>query len=146
MTKTLNILLVEDNPADALLTRVALQHGLVNSTLHHVLDGVEAVDYLFRRGRHAGVARPDLVLLDLNLPRKSGREVLAEIKADAGLRSIPVVILSTSQSAEDVGAAYELFANCYVSKPLEFDHYQSVVAAVKGFWGGVARLPGGGPR
>ncbi len=146
MTKPINILLVEDNPADALLTREALKHGQVNSTLSHVQDGVEAVDYLFQRGRYAGATRPDLILLDLNLPKKSGREVLAEIKADAGLRSIPVVILSTSQSAEDVSAAYELYANCYVTKPMEFDHYLAVVAAVKGFWGGVALLPGGEPR
>ena len=146
MNKPIRILLVEDNPADALLTREALKQGMVNSSLTHVIDGAEAVDYLFQRGRFTGATRPDLVLLDLNLPKKSGREVLAEVKADPGLRSIPIVILSTSQSAEDVNAAYELYANCYVSKPMEFDNYLSVVSSVKGFWGSVVLLPGGGSR
>lgn len=141
MEKQIKILLVEDNPADALLTREALKQGMVNASLSHVQDGAEAMEFLNRRGRYAEAPRPDLILLDLNLPKKSGREVLAEIKADGGLRAIPVVILSTSQAADDVNRAYELYANCYVSKPMEFSNFLEVVAAIKGFWGTVAQLP-----
>ena len=141
MEKQIKILLVEDNPADALLTREALKQGMVNASLSHVQDGAEAMDFLNRRGSYGDSERPDLILLDLNLPKKSGREVLAEIKADGGLRAIPVVILSTSQAADDVNRAYELYANCYVSKPMEFSNFLEVVAAIKGFWGTVAQLP-----
>ncbi|GDY23392.1 response regulator [Verrucomicrobiota bacterium] len=142
MKDTIEILLVEDQPADARLTSEALKVGLVDSRLTVARDGLEAVDFLFHRGKFAGETRPHLILLDLNLPKKSGHEVLAEIKNDPNLRSIPVIILSSSQADTDIATAYQLHANCYVSKPIECDQYFQVVSAIKGFWGTVALLPG----
>ena len=135
------ILLVEDNPGDARLTLEALKESSAHNRLHHVADGVEAIDFLRRRGPHAAAPRPDLILLDLNLPRKSGREVLAEIKADAILRRIPVVVLTTSQSEEDVMTVYNLNANCYVTKPADLEDYLKTIRCLEEFWLRVARLP-----
>jgi len=143
----IEILLVEDNAGDVRLTREALKDAKVLNTLHVVRDGEEAMDYLCRKGKYADAPRPDLVLLDLNLPRKDGREVLAEIKADEDLKRIPVVILTTSKSEEDVLKMYNLHANCYVTKPLDLDQFIRVVQAIEDFWFTVVRLPdeGGGP-
>lgn len=111
------------------------------NTIHVVEDGVEAIDFLYRRGRFAAAPRPDLIVLDLNLPRKNGREVLAEIKADAELRSIPVVVLSTSSAEEDILRSYDLHANCYVVKPVEFNHFVKAVQSISQFWFSVVTLP-----
>jgi len=135
------ILLVEDNPGDARLTLEAFKESCAQHRLQHVSDGVEAMEFLRHQGRHAGSARPDLILLDLNLPRKSGREVLAEIKADAMLRRIPVVVLTTSQSEEDVMTVYNLNANCYVTKPADLEEYLRTIRCLEEFWLRVARLP-----
>lgn len=141
--KPLTILLVEDSPADVLMTREALAQTGLAATLHVAEDGVDALAFLRRAGRHAAAPRPDLVLLDLNLPRMDGREVLAEIKADPALAVIPLVVLTTSAADEDVLRAYGLHANCYVTKPLDFAAFARVVAAIKDFWFGVATLPPG---
>jgi CheY-like chemotaxis protein len=144
--RTIEILLVEDNPADVRLTREAFKEGRINNRLAVAKDGVEALDYLQRRGPFAGAPRPDMILLDLNLPKKDGRQVLAEIKVDAQLCGIPVVVLSTSQSEEDVRSSYDLHANCYISKPVDLDHFIRVVHSIEKFWLEVAQLPttGGG--
>jgi CheY-like chemotaxis protein len=139
--RPVDILLVEDNPGDVRLTREALREARVQNRLHVVGDGAEAMAFLRREGRYAQAPQPDLVLLDLNLPRKDGREVLAEIKADAKLRHIPVVVLTTSAAERDVASSYALHANCYVTKPMELDHYLEAVRALEGFWLGVATLP-----
>jgi len=143
--KPVDILLVEDNPGDVQLAREALETGKVRVALHVVVDGVEAMDFLRRRGACAAAVRPDLILLDLNLPRKDGREVLGEIKADADLRRIPVVILTTSKAEEDVLKTYDLHANCYITKPIDFDQFIRVVRSIEDFWLTVVRLPEG-PR
>src|SRR5438874_12852403 len=117
------ILLVEDNPADVRLTREALKEGKVYNNLHWAKDGVEALEFLRREGKHAKAPRPDIILLDLNLPKKDGREVLSEIKSDDQLKHIPVVILTTSKAEEDVLRSYELHANCYVTKPVDLDKF-----------------------
>lgn len=135
------ILLVEDNPGDVRLTREALKMAMVPSRLHVVTDGVEAMDFLRRRGLKGEFPRPDLILLDLNLPRKDGRDVLAEIKADPALGRIPVVVLTTSQADQDIQRAYELHANCYIAKPIELDQFIEIVASIKQFWLSTARLP-----
>ena len=142
----IEILLVEDNAGDVRLTREALKDAKVLNTLHVARDGEEAMDYLYHKGKYADAPRPDLILLDLNLPRKDGREVLAEIKADEDLKRIPVVILTTSKSEEDVLKVYNLHANCYVTKPLDLDQFIRVVQAIEDFWFTVVRLPdeGGG--
>jgi CheY-like chemotaxis protein len=137
------ILLVEDNPGDHRLTKEALHEGKVYNNLHWVQDGVDAIDFLKRRGRHAGAPRPDIILLDLNLPKKDGREVLAEIKKDADLRTIPVVILTTSQAEEDVLKSYDLHANCYVAKPVDLEKFIVVVQSIDRFWLNVVTLPPG---
>jgi CheY-like chemotaxis protein len=137
----IDILLVEDNPADVRLTREALRDAKVTNRLNVVADGVAALDYLYRRGDHAGATRPDLVLLDLNLPRKDGREVLEEIKSDPRLRSIPVVVLTTSRAEEDVLRSYDLHANCYITKPVDLGQFLAVVRAIDDFWLAVVRLP-----
>src|SRR5919108_2326088 len=128
------VLLVEDSDTDVLMTREALEHDKVLINLHVVEDGVEAMAFLRREDPHGRALRPDLILLDLNLPRKDGREVLAEIKADSDLKSIPVVILTTSNAEEDVLRAYGLHANCYVTKPVDFECFTKVVQTIKGFW------------
>jgi len=139
--REIEILLVEDNPGDARLTMEALKETKLHNKLNHVCDGVEALAYLRREGAYANASRPDLILLDLNLPRKDGREVLAEIKSDHGLKRIPVVVLSTSQAQEDIFRAYSLCANCYVSKPVDLDQFMMVVRSIEDFWLRVVKLP-----
>ena len=135
------ILLVEDNPGDYRLTQEALREGKVYNNLHWAQDGVEALEFLRRRGKYADVPRPDIVLLDLNLPKKDGREVLSEMKSDAALRTIPVVILTTSQAEEDVLRSYDLHANAYVTKPVDFDRFIEVVQQIDDFFVTVVKLP-----
>jgi CheY-like chemotaxis protein len=137
------ILLVEDNPGDYRLTQEALHEGKVYNNLHWAKDGVEALDFLHHRGKHAAAPRPDIILLDLNLPKKDGREVLAEIKEDTDLKSIPVVILTTSKAEEDVLRSYDLHANCYVTKPVDLDKFIVVVQSIDRFWLTIATLPPG---
>jgi CheY-like chemotaxis protein len=137
----MDILLVEDNPGDARLAKEAFQETESGNALHWVNDGVEAIHFLRRQGRHAGAPRPDLILLDLNLPRKDGREVLAEIKSDADLRRIPVVVLTTSQSHDDIQRAYALNANCYVTKPVVLEEFIRVARTIQEFWLDVVQLP-----
>ena len=137
------ILLVEDNPGDVRLTREALKEGKVYSNLHWAKDGVEALEFLRHEGRFADVPRPDIILLDLNLPKKDGREVLSEIKNDEDLKRIPVVILTTSKAEEDVLRSYQLHANCYVTKPVDLEKFIVVVQSIDRFWLTVVTLPGG---
>jgi two-component system, chemotaxis family, response regulator Rcp1 len=137
----IEILLVEDSPTDRFLTEEALREGKIANSLAVVVDGVEAIEYLRREGRFSQAVRPDLILLDLNLPRKDGREVLAEIKADPDLRVIPVVVLTTSSAEEDVLRSYGLHANCYITKPVQFDEFKRVVASIEDFWFAVVKLP-----
>jgi chemotaxis family two-component system response regulator Rcp1 len=135
------ILLVEDNPGDVRLTQEALKEGKVLNNLHVVEDGVEAMAFLRQEGQYADVPRPDVILLDLNLPRKNGREVLAEVKADEDLRRIPVVILTVSQAEEDILKSYDLNGNCYVTKPLDLDQFIKVVKSIEEFWLTIVTLP-----
>ena len=135
------VLIVEDNPGDVELALEALEESRMRHHLHAVEDGVEALAFLRREGRFSNAPRPDLILLDLNLPRKDGREVLSEIKGDASLKSIPVVILTTSQAEEDIHRAYLLNANCYVSKPVDLDQFIKVVRTIKDFWLTIVKLP-----
>lgn len=135
------ILLVEDNLGDARLVIEAWRGHGQDRVLHHVPDGVEAIDFLRGHGRHGTAPRPDLILLDLNLPRKTGREVLAEIKSDDRLRRIPVVVLTTSQAEEDILSVYDLNANCYVPKPVDLEQYLRVIRSIDEFWLTVAKLP-----
>ena len=137
----IEILLVEDNPGDVRLTREALKEGKVYSNLHTVKDGVEAMEFLRRQGKYSGVPRPDIILLDLNLPRKDGREVLQEIKTDGALKRIPVVVLTTSKAEEDVVRTYNLHANCYVTKPVDLEKFMVVVKTIDVFWLTVVTLP-----
>ena len=139
--KPISILMVEDNPTDVMITKEALAHAKVLNTLNVVEDGMEALDFLHRRGKHAKAPRPDLILLDLNMPRKNGQEVLAEIKASDKLKNIPVVVLTTSKAEEDVVKAYGLYANCYVIKPVDFDVFADVVRSIQQFWFTVVTLP-----
>lgn len=142
--KPIEILLVEDNPGDVDLTREALEIGKLSNNLHVVDDGEEAMAFLRREGQYAKAPRPDLVLLDLNLPRKNGREVLAEIKSDENLKRIPVVILTTSKAEEDILKTYNLHANCYVTKPIDLDQFIKVVHAIEEFWLTIVKLPPNG--
>jgi len=135
------ILLIEDNPGDVELTREALLDVKVANCLHVVDDGVDAVDFLFRRGKFEGAPRPDIILLDLNLPKKDGRQVLSEIKADADLAQIPVIVLTTSQAEEDIVRSYQLHANCYISKPVDFNQFLAIVSAITEFWLKIVKLP-----
>lgn len=139
--RPVEILLVEDNPADVRLTREALRDAKVANTLHVVEDGEAAVQFLRRQGRYAGAPRPDVILLDLNLPRRSGHEILADVKNDPELRSIPIVVLTTSQAEEDILTAYRLHANCYISKPVDLVQLTKVVRAIDSFWFTVVTLP-----
>ena len=139
--KPVEILLVEDNPGDVRLTREALKESKVRNRLHVVVDGLEAMEFLGRQGKYAQVERPDLILLDLNLPKKDGREVLAEIKADKTLRRIPVVVMTVSQAEEDVVKAYDAYANCFISKPLNFEQFVKVVQSIDNFWLTIVKLP-----
>jgi CheY-like chemotaxis protein len=142
--KIIEILLVEDNPGDVDLAREALGTGKVRNTLHVVRDGESAMAFLRRQGKDADAARPDLVLLDLNLPKKDGREVLAEIKGDADLKRIPVVILTTSKAEEDILKTYNLHANCFITKPIDLNHFIKVVQAIEDFWFTIVKLPPNG--
>jgi CheY-like chemotaxis protein len=139
--RPVEILLVEDSPSDADLTEEALSDGKVLNHLHWVEDGVEALAFLRRQGKYTKAPRPDLILLDLNLPKKDGREVLAQIKADPSLKRIPVVILSTSAAERDILRTYELNANCYVSKPIDLEQFISVVKLIEEFWLALVKLP-----
>lgn len=138
----IELLLVEDSEPDVRLTREALKEAKVWNNLWVVEDGVEAIDFLRRNGRYTDSPRPDLILLDLNLPRKDGRQVLLEIKADPSLRRIPVVVLTTSRDEADVLRAYDLHANCYITKPVDFNRFMEVVRSIEDFWLTVVRLPG----
>jgi chemotaxis family two-component system response regulator Rcp1 len=140
-SKPIEILLVEDSPSDAALTIEALKEGKIANRLTHVEDGVEAMDFLRCRGKYADAARPDLIMLDLNLPRKDGRDVLAEIKTDPDLKIIPIIVLTTSRADEDILRSYELNANCYITKPVDFDHFIGVVKSIENFWLTVVTLP-----
>jgi chemotaxis family two-component system response regulator Rcp1 len=135
------ILLVEDNPGDVRLTKEALKEGKVYNNLHWARDGVEALEFLKREGKHAKAPRPDIILLDLNLPKKDGREVLAVIKGEPELKHIPVVVLTTSKAEEDVLRSYELHANCYVTKPVDLEKFIQVVQSIDRFWLTVVTLP-----
>ncbi|MFN2646744.1 MAG: response regulator [Burkholderiales bacterium] len=137
----IEILLVEDNPGDERLTREALKEGKVYHKLHWTKDGVEAMEFLQQRGKHRDAPRPDIILLDLNLPKKDGREVLQEIKSDEKLRRIPVVVLTTSKAEEDVLRSYNLHANCYVTKPVDLEKFIVVVRSIDIFWLTVVTLP-----
>jgi chemotaxis family two-component system response regulator Rcp1 len=139
--KPVDILLVEDNPGDVRLTIEALKEGKVRNTLNVCKDGAEALDYLFRRDKYAEAKRPDIILLDLNLPKKDGREVLAEIKSDPNLRRIPVVVLTTSRAEEDVMKSYDLHVNCYITKPVDMNQFIDVVKAIDSFWFSIVQLP-----
>jgi chemotaxis family two-component system response regulator Rcp1 len=137
----IDILMVEDNPGDIRLTLEALKENKMNNALHVVKDGVQAMAFLRREGEYTAAPRPDLILLDLNLPKKDGREVLAEIKADPALMRIPVVILTTSQAEEDILRSYNLHANCFVTKPVDLDQFIRVVQSIEHFWLTIVKLP-----
>ena len=141
MGDVIEILLVEDNPGDARLTREALREGKVRNNLHIARDGVEALAFLRREGAFANATRPDLVLLDLNLPRKDGREVLAQVKDDNELKTIPIVVLTTSSAEIDILRSYSLHANCYITKPVDLEQFVQVVKSIDDFWLTVVRLP-----
>jgi len=140
--RPIEILLIEDNPGDARLTQEALREGRVSNRLSEVRDGVEAMAFVRREPPYTDAPRPDLILLDLNLPRKDGREVLAELKADPRLRLIPVVVLTTSEAEQDILRTYELHGNCYITKPVDLDKFLHIVRAVENFWLAVVKLPG----
>ena len=144
MTDPIEILLVEDNPGDVELTREALRDGKIHTNLSVVNDGVEALAFLRREGAHAGAPRPDLILLDLNLPKKDGRAVLGDIKQDPALRHIPVVVLTSSQAEQDIVRAYDLHANCYVTKPVDLDQFITIVRSIEQFWFTIVKLPPNG--
>ncbi len=139
-TAPIEVLLVEDSPADVRLTREALSEARVRNNVHVAVDGVDALDFLHRRGKHSKAPSPDLILLDLNLPRKDGREVLEDIKRDDRLKRIPVVILTTSQSEQDILDSYQLNANAYVTKPVDLEQFLSAVRSIEGFWLEVVKL------
>lgn len=139
----INILLVEDNPGDAKLAEVALKNAKVRNVLNITRDGVEAMAYLRKAGDYAAAVRPDLVLLDLNLPKMDGREVLAEIKKDDDLKRIPVVVLTASKAEEDILKTYNLHANCYITKPLDLNQFVEVVKQIENFWLTIVKLPNG---
>jgi two-component system, chemotaxis family, response regulator Rcp1 len=143
--RVIDILLVEDNAGDARLAREALRDGKVRNALHHVWEGEEAMAFLRRTGKHTAAPRPDLILLDLNLPRMNGNEVLAEIKRDDSLKSIPVVILTTSSNERDILRSYNLHANCYITKPVTMVEFIRAVTAVQDFWLTVVKLPTSAP-
>ena len=139
----IEILMVEDNEGDVFLTMEAMKEAKVANHVSVARDGVEALEFLHRQGQHAAAPRPDVILLDLNLPRKDGREVLADIKADPALRAIPVVVLTSSKAEQDVVKMYDLHANCYITKPVDFEQFISIVKSIEGFWFSVVRLPNG---
>ena len=140
-SEQMEILLVEDNPGDVRLTREAFKEGSLVNRLSVARDGVEALEFLRREGPFSEAPRPDMILLDLNLPRKDGREVLATIKDDGRLRQIPVVVLTTSRDERDIQATYDLHANCYIAKPVDLEHFLEVVKGIEAFWLRTVRLP-----
>ena len=139
--KFIEILLIEDNPGDARLTQEALNDGKMKNNLHIVYDGVEATDFLFKRNKYKDAPRPDLIILDLNLPKKNGHEVLAEIKVDETLKSIPVVILTTSKAEEDILKSYKSHANCFLTKPIDLIEFFEMIKSIEGFWFTLVKLP-----
>jgi chemotaxis family two-component system response regulator Rcp1 len=141
MGRPIEILYVEDNPGDIRLTKEALKEYKVRNNLHVATDGVEAMAFLRKEGKYANAPYPDLILLDLNLPRKDGREVLAEVKADPSLKRIPVVVVTISQAEEDIVKTYNLHANCYITKPVNLDKFLEVVKAIEEFWLTIVKLP-----
>ena len=140
--RPVEILLVEDNPGDVRLTQEALKEAKILNNLSVIMDGVEAVNFLRRKDKYRDAPRPDLILLDLNLPKKDGREVLEEIKTDLNLRRIPVVVLSVSKATEDITKSYNLHANCYITKPVDLDQFIRVVKSIEEFWLTIVKLPG----
>ena len=141
VSRPIEVLLVEDNPGDVRHTKEARKEGKVRNNPNVAVDGVEALAYLRREGRYAGSVRPDLILLDLNLPRMDGREVLEVIKADPAFRNIPVVVLTSSQAEQDIVRAYDLHANCYITKPVDLDQFITVVKSIEDFWFTIVKLP-----
>jgi len=139
--RAIEILLVEDNPGDVRLTVEGLKESKMRNNLHVARDGVEAMEFLRRTGPYSDAMRPDLILLDLNLPRMDGREVLAEVKSDAKLKTIPVVVLTTSRAEQDVLRSYELQANCYITKPVDLEQFIAVVKSIEDFWFTIVTLP-----
>jgi len=139
--KIVDILLIEDNPGDARLAKEALKDSKIKNKIHIASNGVEATDFLFKRNDYKDAPRPDLIILDLNLPKKDGREVLAEIKEDENLKRIPVVILTISKAEEDILKTYNLHANCYITKPLNLDKFMEVVKSIEDFWLTIVKLP-----
>jgi len=139
--RPVRVLLVEDSPTDLLMTREALERSKLLIEIHTVEDGVKTLEFLRRTGKYSTAPRPDLVLLDLNLPKKDGREVLAEIKADPALKSIPVVVLTTSKAEEDIARAYQSHANCFITKPVGFANFNEVMRSIERYWFAVATLP-----
>ena len=139
--RPIEILLVEDSPSDAALTKEALEAGKIANNLYRVVDGVEAMEFLRQQGKYEKAPRPDLIMLDLNLPRKDGRDVLRELKKDPWLSIIPVIVLTTSHSDKDVLQSYQLNCNCYITKPVDFQHFIEVVKSIEQFWLTVVTLP-----
>ncbi|HWQ18815.1 MAG TPA: response regulator [Methanotrichaceae archaeon] len=137
----IEILLVEDNPGDVRLTIEALKEGKVSNRINVVVDGMDAMAFLHHEGKYGDAPKPDLILLDLNLPKKNGREVLAEIKKDPHLQCIPIVVLTSSQAEKDIIMTYSLHANCYITKPVDFDQFINVVRSIENFWFTVVKLP-----
>jgi CheY-like chemotaxis protein len=141
MLSNINILIVEDNRGDARLIKEVFYENKIFNALHFVSDGIEAMDFLFNKGKHTDAPKPDLIILDLNLPKKDGREVLAEIKSDPDLKHIPVVIMTISQADEDILKSYNLHANCYVTKPIDLNQFTKVVRSIENFWFSIVKLP-----
>jgi CheY-like chemotaxis protein len=141
--KPIEILLVEDNPGDVRLTREALKESKIINNLHVVMDGEEAMKFLLQKGEYKNKPKPDIVLLDLNLPKKDGREVLAEVKANNRIKRIPIVILTSSEADEDIIKTYNLHANCYIAKPVDLDQFSKVVKTIGDFWFSIVKLPDG---
>jgi two-component system, chemotaxis family, response regulator Rcp1 len=139
--KTIDVLIVEDNTGDARLMQEVFNESLLFNSVHFVKDGVEAMDFLYQRGEFVDFPKPDLIILDLNLPRKDGREVLAEIKSDPVLKHIPVVVMTISQAEEDIIKSYNLHANCFVTKPIDLSQFIRVVRTIENFWFTVVKLP-----
>ena len=141
LVKPVEILLIEDNPGDILLTQKSLSDSKLMNNLHVVKDGEEAIGYLHKEGGFANAIRPDLILLDLNLPKKSGHEVLEELKSDKDLKRIPIVILSTSKSEKDILGSYNNYANCYIAKPVDLTQFHTIVKSIENFWFSIVTLP-----
>ncbi|MGE5431418.1 MAG: response regulator [Syntrophomonadaceae bacterium] len=142
-TKSISILLVEDNPGDIYLTREALKVSKISNTLQVVRNGIECMEFLRQQGRFAGAEMPDMIILDLNLPLKNGREVLEEVKHDNTLKTIPVIVLSSSQNEADIKTSYLLNANCYITKPVDYDEFIRIIRSIENFWFSIVRLPQG---